>query len=429
MSKLKGTQDRPYWSALVVDGEAIKLRLFADRQFYQTPVHVDWVRFTVLRRKSHTPSADVLFTPSKPLSSDFTLTEYRVKEAEWLKKSTEKRMPLDEFAQEEFCAAAEALTLATEVAAAMGPAFGVFPEPKKGQDFYKYRWSIELNGAECGWVGFLSSSSSPNQSAQAKSLHVNLFGMACTFGENGWRERIADLCDDLEGNMTRVDLALDFFDGYIGGIEAINQDYKDGLCNVGGRKLKCNLVGDWNNGHDRSLYIGSRDAGKITNVYEKGDQLYGHEFGSDWLRVELRYGNQVRVLCSDMLRRPADFFAGASDWHASMLLKADAIVKPEPVARNPRLEIESVKAECSRSVRWLKQTAAASMALAFEFLGETEFLALVTNQKLPGRLSKFSRSDIQDQMKPAFELNKYLSLIKCPGTVATFSVDSCPAIA
>lgn len=423
MAKQKGTPDRPYWSALEVDGDAVKFRLQAERQFSKTPVHVDWVRFTVLRRNCVALDVDTLF----PLPKNEVL---ELSQVEMELAITAKRMPLDDLqGEDDFAASHEAMELALSVATALGKPFSVFPEPKKGMDFYKYRFSIELNGAECGWVGFLASSSSPNQAAQSKSLHVNLFGMACTFADSGWREKIADICDDLDGKMTRVDLALDFFDGLAGGIEAINQDYKDGLCNVGGRKLKCNLVGDWNNGHDRSLYIGSRDSGKITNIYEKGDQLYGEKFNIDWLRIELRYGNQVRVLCSDMLRRPADFFASASAWHHNMLIKADAIATPEPVPRNARLPIESVKAECSRSVAWLKQTAAASMAVAFEYLGVDDFLALVTNQKLPGRLSKFSREDIQKQMKPAFELNSFLSLSKCPGTEATFSVDSRPAIA
>ena len=54
-------------------------------------------------------------------------------------------------------------------------------------------------------------------------------------------------------------------------------------------------------------------------MYEKGHQLFGPESGSNWLRVELRYGNKLRVLSSDILRNPSNYFAGASPWHASML--------------------------------------------------------------------------------------------------------------
>jgi phage replication initiation protein len=415
MAKPVGTQDRAYWSALVVDGEQVKLRLMAERQATKTPVHVDWVRFTTMRRNSPTPSAFLLFPPRQPLATDFTLSEYWERDKEFTAISTENRMPLNDFAADDFAAAAESFELAQSVANALGKSFSVFQEPKKGMDFYRYRWSIELNGNECGWVGFLASSSSPRQDSQALTLHVNLFGMACTFADHGWRDRIADIVDEYEGTLTRCDLALDYFDGLPGGIESIRQDYRDGLCNVGGRKLKFSMVGDWENNHDRSIYLGSREAGKVTNAYEKGDQLFGEKFNSDWLRVELRYGNKHRVLDSEMLRRPADFFAGASDWHASMLLKADAIATPEPVKCIPRLQLETVEAECARNVRWLHNTAAASMAIAYQYLSESELWSILEAQKLPGRLKKFSLAEIKRCMSSAFS--------------RLTSVESCPAFA
>ena len=103
-----------------------------------------------------------------------------------------------------------------------------------------------------------------------------------------------------------------------------------------------------------------------------------------------------------MLRRPADFFAGASDWHASMLLKADAIVSPEPVKCSGRLASETVEAEVTRNLRWAFQTAAPTIAAAFQNLGD-EFLELVSNQKLPGRLQKFSASEIKRAFGSAFK--------------------------
>lgn len=65
------------------------------------------------------------------------------------------------------------------------------------------------------------------------------------------------------------------------------------------------MIGDWSaNPQDgRSFYFGSKEAGKQTNAYEKGHQLFGFEAGSKWLRIELRYGNKLRVLPVDMVRR------------------------------------------------------------------------------------------------------------------------------
>jgi len=389
---------------LVLVGEEVKLRLLAERQVTQSAVHLDWVRFTVLRRNAPAPSVDSLFPKKREISRSLWDENTRILDFEKI---------LRELPGGEFDASVQAHEIAELVAAAMGSGFIVSIHARKGIDFYKFRWSIELNGQECGWVGFLSSSDSPRQENQSKTIHVNLFGTACTFADTGWNHRLAEIIDDLGGDVTRCDLALDFFDGIEGGIDSIRADYRTGLCNVGGRKLKFNMVGDWENGHDRSLYIGSREAGKITNAYEKGDQLFGEKSNSDWLRIELRYGNKLRVLSSDMLRRPADFFAGASDWHASMLLKAAGHISPEPVKTTPRLQVETVLAECTRNVRWMVQTAAASFGVACKYLTESQLFQLVEHQKRPGRLQKFSESEIKRSFSDAFSRLHSFSSVEC----------------
>lgn len=365
---------RPSKSALVLDGSEVKLRLIAERAATKTPVHVDWVRFTSLLRNQPKLVVDRLFP-----NVDYTDPEYR----KW-----EFQRVLDGLPDDDFSPSAQALSLAERACEALGPDFSVNPVIAKGHDFYKFRWIIQRNETECGWVGFLSSGDSPRQEAQGKTLHVNIFGAACTFAKTGWNHRIADLVDDLDATLTRADLALDFFDGYTGGIMSVFEAYRAGVCDVGGRRLKSSCLGDWANGNSRSFYFGSRESGKITNVYEKGDQLFGPGV-SAWLRAELRYGNKLRVLPSDMLRRPADFFSGASDWHAAALALADDCVTPEKVSTIPRLALDTVEAECYKNVMWAFSTAAPTIAALFEHLGD-HFLEFVTNKKLPGRLRKFS---------------------------------------
>lgn len=390
---------RPSKSSLVLDGSEVKFRLMAERQNSKSVVHVDWVRFTCLLRNAQAPSVDYLF-PERSSSV-------------WDQVNQMERISaiLRELPDCDFSASAQAHEMASIVAASLGPDYTVAAEVRKGHDFYKFRWSIERNGTECGWVGYLSSGDSPRQSAQSKTIHVNLFGAACTFAASGWNDRLANIVDDCNGDLTRCDLALDFFDGFPGGLDAIVAEYQAGLCDVGGKRLKSNCVGDWLNGKERSLYFGSKEAGKQTNCYEKGHQLFGVDSGSDWLRVELRYGNKLRILSSDMLRRPADFFAGASDWHAATLAKADHHVTPEPVPCIGRLPQETVEAECTRNLRWAFQTAAPTIAAAFQYLGD-EFLELVTNQKLPGRLQKFSSAEIKRAMSSAF--TRISSVERCP---------------
>ncbi len=375
-------------NTLVLDGETIKTRLQADRAESGSYVHVDWLRFTVQRRCAPFPQAENLF----PTRTDSV----------WDQETRSQRLAqvLATVPDCDTTAATQARELAESVCAVLGPDFSVLNEVLKGHDFYRFRWSIQRAGAEAGWVGYMASSNNKRQQAQGNTLHVNLYGVACTFAQHGWTSSMADLIDHHQADITRADLALDFFDGFPGGLDRVVQDYKAGLCDVGGRRLKCATVGDWINGRERSFYLGSKEAGKQTNVYEKGDQLYGVEANSPWLRFELRYGNKLRVLPSDILRRPADFFAGASDWHAHTLALAAAQVNPQQVKCEVRLPAETVEAEVTRNLRWAFNVAAPTIAAAFQHLGD-DFLKLVTHQKLPGRLSKFSPSEIQKAFQAA----------------------------
>ncbi|MDN5502500.1 MAG: replication initiation factor domain-containing protein [Comamonas sp.] len=164
---------------------------------------------------------------------------------------------------------------------------------------------------------------------------------------------------------------------------------------VNGRRPKANTVGPWvDGGRGRSFYFGSKEAGKQTNVYEKGVQLFGELDATHWERVELRYGNKLRDLPVDMLRRADDFFAGASDWHQKMLAEHGKYAEGEGVKVRSKQAIQTVKAEVTRAIRWLTNTAGASVALAFEHLGQDAFLEILTGRKLPGRLAKFSFQEI-----------------------------------
>lgn len=374
--------------ALVLDGNEIKARLLADRAASSVPVHVDWLRFTCLLRNSPTPDVETLFPAPIVWGDD----DYAVERAKtWAKL-------LAFLPDADFAPSAQAMELAQRVCQVLGDGFTVASEVRKGHDFYRYRWSIERNGQEVGWVGYLASGDSPRQQAQSKTMHVNLYGSACTFARYGWRDAMADLVDQVGGKVTRCDLALDFFDGIDGGMARIKSEYESGLMDVAGKRPKCNMVGDWSEGgrKGRSFYIGSKEAGKQTNIYEKGAQLFGEKDATGWMRAELRYGNKLRHLPTDMLRRPADFFAGASDWHAALLREAQASVMPtpEPVPCTPRLATETIEAEVTRNVRWLRDVAAPSMALAFQYLGENAFLSLVEHRDIPGRLRRFTKPEI-----------------------------------
>lgn len=381
--------------ALVLDGDEVKARLMAERIETKAPVHVDWVRFTVLLRRTdvlgvETPSTPDVFDPS------FDVEPWSVREIE---QYNERRARLVRYLHDlpdaDQAPAAQAFALAQQVASILGADFSVCPDIKKGHDFYKHRYSIERAGTECGWVGFLASGDSPRQRAQSETLHCNLYGSACTFADHGWRDHLATLVDDVQGKLTRVDLALDFFDGLQGGMERVKADYEAGLCDVYGKRPKCNLVGDWCSGKGRSFYVGSKEAGKQTNLYEKGHQLFGLDDQSGWVRAELRYGNKLRFLSTDMLRNPQNYFAGASDWHAALLREAESRAVPVGVPVEKELQAQTITAEVSRNLKWLRDVAGNSLALAFQWLPESDFMELVTGRDMPGRLRRFKRDELQ----------------------------------
>lgn len=388
--------------SLVLDGNQVKFRLLAERAETGVHVHVDWLRFTCLLRNSPIPSVDVLFPDYREQGMDESRHELNERQ---LRLDRVVKM-LRGIADPEFSPSAQALELAERVAAILGPDFVAYPEIRKGHDFYKHRISIERHGTECGWVGFLASGDSPRQQSQAKTMHVNIYGLACTFALPSWRSGMADLIDETSAKVTRCDLALDFFEGINGGIARIKSDYESGLMDVSGRRLKCNMVGDWSECSEggRSFYIGNKEGGKQTNIYEKGHQLFGVKSASSWMRIELRYGNKFRVLPSDILRNSSDFFAGASDWHAAMLREAEVRAIPEPIACVKRLADTTVVGEVSRNIQWVQNVAGPSLALCFEHLGEDQFLAIVAKQQLPRRLSRFSRVELQR----AFSGSRYI---------------------
>lgn len=396
---------RPAPSALVLEGNTVKARLFADRLQSKVPVHVDWLRFSIHLRNA----------PAKVFDRPFSdITVLNLSQREELKRYEDREHSakwLHDYLRElehdkRYSAAGQAHTLALQVVDILGHQFTVAPMAEKGHDFYAKRWPILHGGVEAGWVGFGASSDKPTQQQQANTLHVNLYGRACTFAPYGWKEKIADFIEDLDGWLTRIDLALDFFDGHpSAGMDDFVNQYRSGLMDVYGKRPATAVGGDWPNERARSLYIGSRNNGKLTNIYEKGHQLYGADSGNPWLRIETRFGNQVRELNVEMIRRPADFFAGTSEWHAGQLREAEKVqFTPEVVPVTPQLQVQTVEAEAFRALRWVKHTARANLTAAFNFLGESAFLELVSSHKLPGRLRGFALPELRTAYDSAAKL-------------------------
>lgn len=383
---------------LTFDGSTVKARLIEERKI-SGPVHVDWLRFTVRTRNAPIVDADDLF-PKPAVIWDNVHEE---------KRTTAMQEALQRLNEQEYAAGMQARALASQVAEALGEGFGVGIEPMRGMDFYAKRWSIMRHGFECGWVAFGASSESPAQRRQAETIHCNLYGHACTFAETGWREKIAAIIDECGGWITRVDLALDAFEGFAGGMERVKADYTAGLMDVRGKRPKCGFAGDWANAPEtktdgQSFYLGSREAGKLTNVYTKGVEQFGVGQGGNWLRVELRYGNKLRELESNILLRPADFFAGASDWHAAVLLEVAKLVPAaEVIPCTKKIQDKTVEAAVSRVVNWAQSTAGATFAFLMKFVPNEQILSIIETTKKPGRLHPYTDGQCLAAVNRLFE--------------------------
>ena len=59
----------------------------------------------------------------------------------------------------------------------------------------------------------------------------------------------------------------------------------------------------------RSLYVGSRESGKLLRIYEKGKQLGDSK--SKWVRWELELHSSQRIIPLEAMIKPSEFLAGA----------------------------------------------------------------------------------------------------------------------
>ena len=127
-----------------------------------------------------------------------------------------------------------------------------------------------------------------------------------------------------EIKITRIDLAHDDFAGTRSINVARKYAKKGGFCS-GGRpasymyiesghltkKVVKELCKDYRFIPDkgRSLYVGSRESGKLLRVYEKGIQM--GDPNDKWVRWELELHSSQRVIPLDTMIKPSEYLAGA----------------------------------------------------------------------------------------------------------------------
>lgn len=269
--------------------------------------------------------------------------------------------------------------LARKVAAITGFQVG---DLRAGRNFYDSTLRI-LNdeGEEVGSV-------SGGGVFQRNTYLIMLNGNGCTFAKTGWRKSMYDFLLPLNARLSRIDIALDFFEGGYGGVEGVRNACLNGGFDYNGRRPEGRTDGYWDYGHSRSYYVGRRGA-KLVNAYDKGHAF--KDMNSTWWRIELRYWSQDRILPLECLIEPDKYFAGAHPYLQELLDSSE----PIRIKTKPKLEEMTVDAVVKRKLRWLETTVAPSLVhLSRAFGIGAEAIAWVgdlvekhANRELPRSLS------------------------------------------
>ena len=145
-------------------------------------------------------------------------------------------------------------------------------------------------------------------SSTGNTMMVDLSGKGCSL-VSCWQSVFATL-QDLDARITRADTALDLMEGFT--LDQFDDLYRAGEFNCGGRiptrrYMEGGHCGDLH-ANGRTMYLGKKANGKELCIYEKGKQL--GDSTSEWLRVEIRFGNRDRVIPHDIVLDPTTYFAG-----------------------------------------------------------------------------------------------------------------------
>jgi len=179
----------------------------------------------------------------------------------------------------------------------VGRAFGPGVNREKG--FYGYRRSFALGETSAIFA----------YGGNSQTALISFPGSACHQIPD-WFRLIQFLRDELGGRVTRLDCAVDDFDGRHTVDEAVEM-YRADRFNAGGRRPRIKQSGNWlePDGSGRTFYVGSRKNGKLLRVYEKGMEV-GIPW-HPWVRWEVEWHNKDRIVPWEAIFEPGKYVAGA----------------------------------------------------------------------------------------------------------------------
>jgi phage replication initiation protein len=234
----------------------------------------------------------------------------------------------------------------------------VFENRGRGMVGFPESMEVVVDGIVYGLIGF---------GAKHERIFVSLTGVGCSTLGNEGIENAYEMLTLLDARLSRVDVALDFYNGERTWDHALwSYLHADGFKpRRGGHRPEHKRVegqsGDGKN-LGRTLYIGIRgESEKFVRIYEKGLEVFANlpkdlrdasdaralvfslddqQYADRWLRIELEFTRQKRDLPLDMLLKRDEYFAGAYPYCADSLGLADGL---RPVSLKDDTEVDLIK--------------------------------------------------------------------------------------
>lgn len=141
----------------------------------------------------------------------------------------------------------------------------------------------------------------------AGTLYVSIPGTGCQWVQD-W-EYTARVLETLGAKLTRVDAAVDDFEGQWYSVDRAMADFWAGHFITSGHPPKGKHYDDMGSKEGRTFQVGKRQNGKQMRTYEKGREQ-GHP-DSPWVRVEVEMRAKDRVIPYEVLTMPGEYVAGA----------------------------------------------------------------------------------------------------------------------
>jgi phage replication initiation protein len=177
-----------------------------------------------------------------------------------------------------------------------------------GQGIHGFSNSVRFYGLKDGEVQLVAIAAWGGVN-QRNRAYLELTGTACAVVKD-WKLVHFTVSKLNDVKVTRLDLAVDFFEGEYTPVQA-RDDFGSGKFQFSRRMApKCQEVGDWtyHTGEGRTFYVGKRTNGKQARIYEKGKQL-GCPV-DPWTRFEVELHNRDRDIPLDALLDCNTYFAG-----------------------------------------------------------------------------------------------------------------------